>query len=84
MNHIFPVNATMPECDNEKAATAVYWNYSNYLNDFVIRPWKYDCPVPCRQTWYKVMLEYYHENNVIMPPGANIIKLFTVIIYEFL
>jgi hypothetical protein len=71
MNHIFPVNATMPECDNEKAATAVYWNYSNYLNDFVIRPWKYDCPVPCTQTWYKVTLEYYHENNVLMPEAID-------------
>jgi hypothetical protein len=66
MYKIIPKNATMQECSNTDIAHDAYLSYSQYLNEFVTQPWKYGCQVPCRQTHYRIMLEYYHKNNAIL------------------
>ena len=72
MKSIIPANSTMKECQVEDdLAENYYWEYVNYLERFLSSPWEYNCPIPCKQTTYKIKLNYYHKNNARLPFGLN-------------
>ena len=68
MHQFIPRNSTMKECKNTKEAENVYWKLVSYLETFISDSNKYGCPVPCRQTSYKVKMEYFHKNNALLSP----------------
>jgi hypothetical protein len=45
MMHIVPKNTTMIECSDEITAEFVYFKYSTFLTQFIMKP--VGCPVPC-------------------------------------
>ena len=66
MNTLIPDTETVTECQNQTLASNVYWAFAFYLNKFTHRPWMFGCPVPCRQLSYKIIVENYHKNNVML------------------
>jgi hypothetical protein len=67
MMHIVPKNSTMIECSDDISAEFVYFNYSRFLTEFIMKPEKFGCPVPCKQTIFKINSEYVHNNNLKYP-----------------
>ena len=75
IRHIVPKNSEIQECNDSSVANDVYWTYANFLDKFVPQPSAYGCPIPCRQNFYQVKLQYFHANNAWIPPqSANYSK----------
>ena len=75
IRHIVPKNAEIQECNDSSVANDVYWTYVNFLDKLVSQPSAYGCPIPCRQNFYQVKLQYFHANNAWIPPrSANYSK----------
>jgi hypothetical protein len=62
--NIVPRNAFMSECTNDTIADSIYWSFGKFLSQFAKQSWNYGCPIPCKQTSYKLNLNYFHENTV--------------------
>lgn len=73
MNLIIPLYSTV-ECTNASVADHVYWTYVNHIVDFALNPSQHGCPIPCRQTSYKIKMKLYQENNAYMPPQIPLSK----------
>jgi len=82
MRPIIPANSTMKECNDDSIAKHVYWQYLDLLQKFITESSKYGCPVPCRQTFYRAEMKYYHKNNALLPdPSKKYDGYFTMYLY---
>ena len=67
MKSIVPKDVKMDECQKEKIASKIHWEYGSFLSGFVVKPWYYGCPLPCLQTNYKFTLDALHKNTINFP-----------------
>jgi hypothetical protein len=79
MKNIVPKNSKFNECNDDSTANYVYWEFADYVTNFVKQAPEYGCPVPWTQISYKLNLDYTHENTIV--PNKNSAKNhnFTVI-----
>lgn len=66
MKQIIPINSSIPECTNLEDAYKMYWTFNDLLMSFMPNPWRYGCPLPCRQSFYEARIKYFHNNNAIL------------------
>jgi hypothetical protein len=67
MKNIVPKNSKLNECKDNSTAESVYWQFADYVTNFVKQAPEYGCPVPCTQISYKLSLDYMHGNTLMLP-----------------
>ena len=65
MKSIVPANSLVTECKDSYQGNITHWAFQEMFTYFADSPDKYNCPVPCIQISFDIVLDYFYDNTWI-------------------